>query len=125
MTDSTPEVPAEETPSNVSDINTAKSKQKAQPVRNTQVILTVIGALVTILSGVNWADNPSWQSILNTVISGGLTVATTYLAKYLPTQVVPLEDASVYVDENGQSVAGPASPLPNGTPAKSAPKAAA
>lgn len=98
--------------------DTPRAMQKTQPVRNMQLILMAVGVVATALQAVNWADHPSWQSVAGTVVSALFTAFSGYLSKWLPGLVVPLRDTAVYVDQNGNSVAGPAAPIPDGQPAQ-------
>ena len=116
MSSSTPSTPISSVPT-----PPEKPAQKTQPVRNVLAVLAVLGVVVTSLQGIDWASHPSWQSIVGTLVSALMTAFGAYMIKYLPTQVVPFIDALIYRDASGNSVARPAAPLPNGTPAKAAP----
>lgn len=100
--------------------STTKTTQKAQPVRNVQAYIAAAMIVITALGGISWATHPDWSTILATLLPALGAAYAAYQAKALPEKVVPVEDTAVYVDQDGNSVAGPASPLPNGTPAVSA-----
>lgn len=96
------------------------STPKAQPVRNVQGIIAAALVIVTALGAISWADNPDWSTVAATLLPALGAAYAAYQAKALPEKVVPIEDTAVYVDADGNSVAGPASPLPDGVPAESA-----
>lgn len=106
-----------------SPVHAAATNQKAQPVRAVQAIIAGASVIITALGAINWAQSPSWTAVLVTLLPALSAAYAAYQAVMLPQKVVPLEDTAVYVDEHGKSVAGPASPLTNGTPAKSVPSA--
>jgi len=88
--------------------------KKSQPV---VVLGAVIAALTFIIDSLQalFKDNPTIVLILSVV---GIVVAGLAIFKdqFLKMRVVPVEDTATYIDQKGQLVAGPASPLPDGTP---------
>ena len=90
--------------------------QKSQPVRTVEAIGAGWATLITVLAGsALLADNELVKWVLF-VLSVGLAVFKAVMAVLLPQATVPYQDAVAYINQNGDPVAGPASPLPNGTP---------
>lgn len=93
--------------------NSPTPRTKPQPV-------IILGALVAALTfaidslQAIFKDNPTVVLVLSVV---GVLVAAAALFKdrYVRDSVVPLQDTATYINEQGQTVAGPASPLPDGT----------
>lgn len=93
--------------------NSPTPRTKPQPV-------IILGALVAALTfaidslQAIFKDNPTVVLVLSVV---GVLVAAAALFKdrYVRDSVVPLQDTATYINEAGETVAGPASPLPDGT----------
>lgn len=92
--------------------------QKTQPVRIVQGVIAAVSVVVTALGAVSWADNPSWTTVVLTVLPALSAAYAAYQAVVLPQKVVPVKDTASYIDVNGKEVAGPASALPDGSATK-------
>ena len=86
---------------------------KPQPVVVYGAVIAALTSLVGTLTAL-FADNATVVLILGVVsaVIGALAVAKDQIVKGL---VVPVKDAVVYVNQDGENVAGPASPLKEGT----------
>lgn len=83
---------------------------KPQPVMIVQAIIAAGSVVITALGAINWADHPSWPAVAVTLLPALSAAYTAYQAIMLPKKVVPLSDTVHYIDENGQTVDGPAAP---------------
>jgi hypothetical protein len=86
---------------------------KPQPVVIYGAVIAALTSLVGTLTAL-FADNSTIVLVLGIVsaVIGALAVAKDQIVKGL---VVPASDAVVYVNQDGQTVAGPASELKDGT----------
>lgn len=90
-----------------------ESYTKPQPVVFLGSIIAGITATLSALTLI-FKDNPTVILVLGIVgaIVTGVTIAKD---QYVKSVVVPYVDTAQYINENGEVVAGPASPLPTGT----------
>lgn len=85
------------------------SDTKPQPVLVAASLLAALTAVVGGLAGLG-VDNKIVAIV--TVLLAALNVA---VGVYVKGEVVPFDDTATYVNTAGELVAGPASPLPDGT----------
>lgn len=88
---------------------------KPQPVRNVQRIVMAANAVVTALAGVTLISGQVWVAWVIAVWGLFMVGYNAYQSDALPQRVVPLEDTAAYINEAGTVVAGPASPITNGS----------
>lgn len=88
--------------------------KKSQPVVMLGAVIAALSFMIDSLQAL-FKDNPTIVLVLSVV---GIVVAGLAIFKdqWLKEQVVPFKDTATYIDQNGNMVAGPASPLPDGTP---------
>lgn len=86
---------------------------KPQPVVILGLVITFLVALVSGLL-LTFKDNPTVVLVLG-IVSVVITALNAVKDQYLKSLVTPYSDTATYIDQTGQLVAGPASPLPIGT----------
>jgi len=94
--------------------NTPSTYTKPQPVVMLGAIIAGLTATLSALT-IIFKDSPQVILVLG-IIGAVVTGATVFKDQYVKAQVVPFVDTASYINEQGETVAGPASPLDNGTP---------
>lgn len=87
---------------------------KPQPVVMLGAIIAGLTATLSALT-IIFKDNPTVVLVLG-VVGAVVTGLTIFKDQYVKAQVVPYTDTATYVNQDGELVAGPASPLPAGKP---------
>lgn len=86
---------------------------KPQPVVLLGAIIAGLTATLSALT-IIFKDNPTVILVLG-VLGAVVTGVTIAKDQFVKGQVVPYTDTAQYINEQGELVAGPASPLPTGT----------
>lgn len=88
--------------------------KKSRPIIVLGAVIAGLTFIIDSLQGL-FKDNPQMVLILS-VIGITVTGVSVFKDRYVEGQTVPVKDAVVYINERGEPVAGPASPLPTGSP---------